>query len=84
MSKRKRRASPKAKNLKAWKQDIASKWSKVLIENTISEMPSRNLKVGSKFEVKTIVNLGDIAPTVLQLMGLKKPDEMTGTSLITQ
>lgn len=29
-------------------------------------------------------NLGDIAPTVLQLMGLKKPDEMTGTSLITQ
>ena len=52
----------KAKELKAWKQDIASKWSKVLIENTISEMPSRNLKVGSKFEVKTIVNLGDIAP----------------------
>ena len=29
-------------------------------------------------------NLGDIAPTVLQLMGLKKPEEMTGTSLITQ
>ena len=52
----------KAKNLKAWKQDIASKWSKVSFENTISEMPSRNLKVGSKFEVKTIVNLGDIAP----------------------
>jgi len=29
-------------------------------------------------------NLGDIAPTLLQLMGLKKPDEMTGVSLITQ
>lgn len=29
-------------------------------------------------------NLGDIAPTVLQLMGLKKPEEMTGKSLITQ
>ena len=29
-------------------------------------------------------NLGDIAPTVLQLMGLKKPEEMTGNSLITQ
>lgn len=27
-------------------------------------------------------SLGDIAPTVLQLMGLKKPDEMTGKSLI--
>ena len=29
-------------------------------------------------------NLGDIAPTVLQLMGLKKPEEMTGVSLISQ
>ena len=29
-------------------------------------------------------NLGDIAPTVLQLMGLKAPAEMTGKSLITQ
>ncbi len=27
-------------------------------------------------------SLGDIAPTILQLMGLKKPEEMTGTSLI--
>ena len=52
----------RAKALKSWKQDIFSKWSKVSFENTISEMPSRNLKVGSKFEVKTIVNLGDIAP----------------------
>ncbi len=52
----------KAKELKSWKQDIASKWSKVSFENTISEMPSGNLKVGSTFEVKTIVNLGDISP----------------------
>lgn len=29
-------------------------------------------------------NLGDIAPTLLQLMGLKAPEEMTGKSLITQ
>lgn len=28
--------------------------------------------------------LGDIAPTVLQLMGLKKPEEMTGKTLIAQ
>ena len=52
----------KPKALKEWKQNIYDKWSKVSFENTISEMPSRNLKVGSKFEIKTIVNLGDIAP----------------------
>ncbi len=28
--------------------------------------------------------LGDIAPTMLDLLNLKKPDEMTGTSLITK
>lgn len=27
-------------------------------------------------------NLGDVAPTVLQMLGFKKPEEMTGTSLI--
>ena len=27
--------------------------------------------------------LADIAPTMLELMGLKKPDEMTGSSLIS-
>ena len=26
--------------------------------------------------------LGDIAPTLLELLGFKKPDEMTGSSLI--
>lgn len=26
--------------------------------------------------------LSDIAPTILQLLGLKKPNEMTGSSLI--
>jgi 2,3-bisphosphoglycerate-independent phosphoglycerate mutase len=26
--------------------------------------------------------LGDIAPTILELMGIPKPDEMTGTSLL--
>jgi len=29
-------------------------------------------------------NLGDIAPTILQLMGIKAPEEMTGKSLIIQ
>ena len=27
-------------------------------------------------------NLGDVAPTILQMLGFKKPEEMTGTSLI--
>lgn len=51
-----------AKELKSWKDGIYSKWSKVSFENTMSEMPSRNLQVGSKFEIKTIVNLGNIPP----------------------
>ena len=52
----------RAKKLNLWKEDIYSKWSKISFENTISEMPSRNLNVGSKFEIKTIVNLDNIAP----------------------
>jgi 2,3-bisphosphoglycerate-independent phosphoglycerate mutase len=28
--------------------------------------------------------LGDIAPTVLEVMGIEKPPEMTGTTLFTQ
>ena len=51
-----------AKELKTWKDGIYSKWNKVSFENTMSEMPSRNLQVGSKFEIKTIVNLGNISP----------------------
>jgi 2,3-bisphosphoglycerate-independent phosphoglycerate mutase len=40
----------------------------------VSENPAyRTLKQG---------RLGDIAPTLLQLMGLEKPDAMTGNSLI--
>ena len=35
-------------------------------------------------DVKSLSNgvLGDIAPTILSLMGLDQPEEMTGTSLI--
>lgn len=28
--------------------------------------------------------LGDVAPTVLEAMGLSKPDEMTGSSLLVK
>jgi 2,3-bisphosphoglycerate-independent phosphoglycerate mutase len=33
-------------------------------------------------ELRTDGILGDLAPTVLDLLGLKKPEEMTGTSLL--
>lgn len=50
----------KAKALKIWKDGIYKNWSKVSFENTVSEIPEHTLSVGSKFEVKTIVNLGNI------------------------
>ena len=28
--------------------------------------------------------LGDVAPTILDVMGLQKPEEMTGTSLLVK
>ena len=31
---------------------------------------------------KTAGVLGDVAPTILDAMGLEKPEEMTGTSLL--
>lgn len=33
-------------------------------------------------ELRSGGRLADLAPTVLELMGLSQPDEMTGTSLI--
>ena len=33
---------------------------------------------------KTDGVLGDVAPTVLAVMGVKQPDEMTGTSLLVK
>ena len=45
---------------------------------------NRKLAEISRRAVPGKLVFGDIAPTVLQLMGLKKPEEMTGNSLITQ
>jgi 2,3-bisphosphoglycerate-independent phosphoglycerate mutase len=39
--------------------------------------------VGNEYyALKTRGKLADVAPTVLELMGLPKPEEMTGNSLI--
>lgn len=76
----------KSKELKSWKDNIYSKWSKVSFENTMSEMPSRNLQVGSKFEVKTIVNLGNIAPDFVRVElyhgKLSMKDEITEPTIV--
>ena len=76
----------KSKELKSWKDNIYSKWSKVSFENTMSEMPSRNLQVGSKFEVKTIVNLGNIAPDSVRVElyhgKLNMKDEITEPTIV--
>lgn len=76
----------KSKELKSWKDNIYSKWSKVSFENTMSEMPSRNLQVGSKFEVKTIVNLGNIASDSVRVElyhgKLSMKDEITEPTIV--
>lgn len=36
----------------------------------------------SSVELKTVGILADVAPTVLQILGIEQPEEMTGTSLI--
>jgi 2,3-bisphosphoglycerate-independent phosphoglycerate mutase len=40
--------------------------------------------VAGKTKMRTGGRLGDIAPTVLHLMGLPKPSEMTGASLLLE
>ncbi len=46
--------------------------------------PVRFILAGEKYKNKNLENgiLGDIAPTALEVMGMEKPDDMTGKSLI--
>ncbi len=46
--------------------------------------PVRFILAGEKYKNKKLKNgiLGDIAPTILEVMDLKKPEEMTGNSLL--
>ena len=39
--------------------------------------------IGENVELRNGI-LGDIAPTILQMMGIKKPEEMTGKTLIVE
>jgi 2,3-bisphosphoglycerate-independent phosphoglycerate mutase len=63
-------------------EDQTAKW---LTSHTINPIPlivvSNDTKL-KKCKLKSGCGLKDIAPTVLDLMGLKKPKEMTGVSVI--
>jgi len=46
-------------------------------------VPFRLIKAdGTEASIRKTGDLGDVAPTVLDLLGLQKPDEMTGSSLL--
>jgi 2,3-bisphosphoglycerate-independent phosphoglycerate mutase len=49
--------------------------------HTTNPVPFRYIKNGQVIKTKPAGWLSDIAPTVLTLMGLKIPSEMTGKSL---
>jgi 2,3-bisphosphoglycerate-independent phosphoglycerate mutase len=50
--------------------------------HTTNPVPFIVLGQGKDLKLRSGGKLGDVAPTVLQLMGLKQPEEMTGQSLI--
>ena len=50
--------------------------------HTTNLVPFRYIKDGKIQKTKSTGGLSDIAPTVLSLMGIKIPKEMTGSSLV--
>ena len=50
--------------------------------HTTNEVPFVLINAPKEFELKQTGKLCDVAPTVLQLLGLKQPEEMTGSTLI--
>ncbi len=50
--------------------------------HTTNPVPFILINGNGKYELKETGALCDVAPTVLQLLGIKQPDEMTGHSLI--
>ena len=50
--------------------------------HTTNPVPYMLINGEGKYQLKDTGALCDVAPTVLQLLGIKKPEEMTGTSLI--
>ena len=50
--------------------------------HTTNPVPFMLINGQGKYEIKDTGALSDVAPTILQLQGIKKPAEMTGKSLI--
>ncbi len=52
--------------------------------HTTNPVPFILVNADSKYKLRENGVLADIAPTLIQLMGLEKPQEMTGTSLLVE
>jgi len=60
------------------------KTGEIHTEHTTNQVPFVlvNKKIGNKIKLRQNGTLGDIGPTILELLGRKKPSEMSGKSLI--
>ena len=70
-----KRAKSKDSNVGMWKAVSASMMG---VTQDIKDV----LEKGASLELKENGKLADLAPTMLELMGIKKPKEMTGESLL--
>lgn len=61
---------------------MADEAGSVQTAHTTNEVPFIVVNADENIELKESGALCDVAPTVLQLMGIKQPEEMTGESLI--
>ena len=53
-----------------------------ILRNTMNPVPCILVNYGDKGGLKPVGSMADIAPTLLEIMGLPCPKEMTGKSLI--
>ncbi|MBT4870178.1 MAG: 2,3-bisphosphoglycerate-independent phosphoglycerate mutase, partial [Candidatus Diapherotrites archaeon] len=63
-------------------EDHSAKWATSHTINPVKFIVVSNNPLLQKTKLKKGKNLCDIAPTVLKVMGIKKPKEMNGTSII--
>jgi len=63
-------------------QMVNPKTGEVDPEHTTNPVPFIIISRDRQYPLREAGILADVAPTILQIMGLKKPEEMTGRSLI--
>ena len=63
---------------------INTKTGEVYTEHTSNKVPFIVVSGNNKIKLKKTGALCDIAPTILDLLEIKKPKSMTGRSLITK